>query len=139
MNREFCFNKIVNELDPVDFKTFKESKEDFYTVVTNVESGEAEYIKIEDLKETNQLEYLRASGSMPFVSKFVEINNKKYNSQVEKIIELEKEKKIFVLRPSWLVDIKRIEKDENKIQEMYDLGQSDMKQKLESLKEYLAK
>lgn len=51
MNREFCFNKIVNELDPVDFETFKNTKEEFYAVVTNVETGVAEYIKIDDLKE----------------------------------------------------------------------------------------
>lgn len=200
MNREFCFNKIVNELDPVDFETFKNTKEEFYAVVTNVETGVAEYIKIDDLKEKKQLEYLRASGSMPFVSKLVEIEGKKYldggiadsipiekiltmnydkiivvltrpieyrkkksnsilakvyyrkypnlikaienrykkyNEQVEKIIELEKENKIFVLRPSKYVNIKRIEKDPEKIQEMYDLGKLDVREKLENLKEYL--
>ena len=38
MNREFCFNKIVNELDPVDFETFKNSEVEFYAVVTNLET-----------------------------------------------------------------------------------------------------
>ena len=46
MNKDFCFNKLVNELDPVDFETYKNSKENFYAVVTNIESGKAEYIKI---------------------------------------------------------------------------------------------
>lgn len=200
INEEFCFNRIVNELDPVDFETYKNSKEDFYAVVTNIETGEAEYIKIDDLKNKEELEYLRASGSMPFVSKIVNINNKKYldggiadsipiekimsmgydrviviltrpleyrkkksnqtlskiyyrkypkfiktienrykkyNEQVEKIIKLEEEGKIFVLRPSRLVNIKRIEKDVDKIQEMYDLGKEDIKNKLSDLKEYL--
>lgn len=45
-NKDFCFTKLVNELDPVDFETYKNSKENFYAVVTNIESGKAEYIKI---------------------------------------------------------------------------------------------
>lgn len=34
-----------------------------------METGKPEYVKIEDLKNNDELEYLRASGSMPFVSK----------------------------------------------------------------------
>lgn len=51
MNKDFCFNKIVNDLDPVDFETYKNGKEDFYAVVTNMTTGKAEYIKIDDLKK----------------------------------------------------------------------------------------
>lgn len=76
MNREFCFNKLVNELDPLDFETYNNSAVDFYAVVTNVETGKAEYIEIKDAK--NDMEYLRASGSMPFVSNLVEIDGNKY-------------------------------------------------------------
>ena len=76
MNEKFCFDRIVNELDKFDFDTFNASLIDFYAVVTNVESGKAEHIKITDARE--QLEVLRASGSMPFVSKLVEIDGKKY-------------------------------------------------------------
>lgn len=202
MNEDFCFNRLVNELDPVDFETFKNSKEEFYVVVTNVETGNAEYIKIEDLEKKENIEYLRASGSMPFVSNMVEINGKKYldggiadsipidkimnmnydkiivvltrpisyrkkvkenkipkiyyrkykklaekictrneryNIDLEKIIDLENKKEIFVIRPSKTVDIKRIEKNIDKIQEMYDLGKNDTLTLLESLKEYINK
>lgn len=76
MNREFCFDKLVYELDPLDFEAYNNSKAEFYAVVTNVETGQAEYIEIKDAKQ--DLEYLRASGSMPFVSNFVEINGNKY-------------------------------------------------------------
>ena len=76
MNREFCFDKLVNELDKLDIETFNNSPIDFYAVVTNVETGEAEHIKITDAKEG--LEALRASGSMPFVSKLVEVDGQKY-------------------------------------------------------------
>ena len=56
MNEDFCFNRIVNELDPVDFETFKNTNVDFYAVVTNIQTGKAEYIKIEDLKNSNSIE-----------------------------------------------------------------------------------
>ena len=200
MNEEFCFHKIVNELDPIDFETYKHSKVEFYAVVTNIETGEAEYIKIDDLKDKDNLEYLRASGSMPFVSKPVNIQNKKYldgeiadsipidkmmrmdydkvivvltrpkecrkkksnqifpklyykkypkfaetinhryqkyNEELDKVSNLEKEGKIFVIRPSKLIKIKRIEKNEDKIQEMYDLGKEDTTKILEKLKQYI--
>lgn len=76
MNKDFCFNKLVYELDPLDFKTYDNSDIEFYAVVTNVETGQAEYIEIKDAK--NDMEYLRASGSMPFVSNLVQINGNKY-------------------------------------------------------------
>ena len=200
MNEEFCFDKIVNELDPIDYETFKKSKVEFYAVVTNLETGKAEYIKIDDLKDKHNLEYLRASGSMPFVSKPVNIDNKKYldggiadsipidkmmcmdydkvivvltrpkeyrkkksnqvfpklyyktypkfveainhryqmyNEELEKISHLEKEGKIFVIRPSKLIKIKRIEKNKDKIQEMYDLGEEDALNLLVRLNEFI--
>lgn len=198
MNKEFCFDVVPYKLDVFDFETYEKTPEEFYAVVTNVETGKAEYIKIDDLDK--KMEYLRASGSMPFVSKFVEIdgvkyldggtadsipiekmlemdvdkiiviltrpidyrkkksnefipkffynkypnfvntiNNryKRYNEQVEKILELEKENKIFVIRPSRTVQIKRVEKDTKKLQEMYDLGIEDANNIINDLKEYL--
>ena len=52
MNEEFCFNKIVNELDPIDYETYKHSNVKFYAVVTNIETGKEDTIKIlEKLKQ----------------------------------------------------------------------------------------
>lgn len=76
MNKEFCFDKLVNDLDKFDFETFNNSPIDFFAVVTNVETGKAEYIKITDGRQG--LEALRASGSMPFVSKCVDFEGSKY-------------------------------------------------------------
>ena len=76
MNEDFCFNKLIYETDPFDFDTFNNSKTKFYCVVTNLETGKPEYKLITDIK--NEMEYLRASGSMPLVSKIVEIDGKKY-------------------------------------------------------------
>lgn len=76
MNRDFCFNKLVYELDPLDFETYNNSNIAFYAVVTNILTGQAEYKEIKDAQK--DMEYLRASGSMPFVSNPVEINGNKY-------------------------------------------------------------
>lgn len=94
---------------------------------------------------------MRASGSMPFVSKPVIINNRKYpkfvetinnrykmyNNELKKIRSLEEENKIFVIRPSELIKIKRVEKDSNEIQEMYDLGKRDSNKLLKDLYKYI--
>ena len=76
MNKEFCFDKLIYELDPFDFDTYNKSKTKFYATVTNLKNGKPEYKEIKKFPE--DLEYLRASGSMPLFSKIVEIDNNKY-------------------------------------------------------------
>lgn len=76
VNKDFAFYQLPFELDVFDQEAFARSGIDFYTVLTNVESGEAEYVKIYDAFE--QMETLRATSAMPFVSKMVEIDGKKY-------------------------------------------------------------
>lgn len=67
------------------------------------------------------------------------LNNryKMYNETVEKIIDMENKKEIFVIRPSRLINVKRIEKNPERLQEMYDLGIEDCKNCLDKLKEYI--
>lgn len=89
MNRDFCFNRIIYELDKFDFDTFHSTPIDFYAVVTNVETGKPEYMHIKNGEQ--DMEKLRASGSMPFVSKFVEIDGQKYlDGAVSDAIPLQK-------------------------------------------------
>ena len=61
----------------------------------------------------------------------------KYNQTLEKIIDLENKKEIFVIRPSKELNVKRIEKDVNKLQTMYDLGIEDMSNRIDDLRDYL--
>lgn len=198
INKEFSFYEVPQKLDVFDNDTFMKSKIDFWATVTNMETGNAEYIKLDDLFA--QMEVLRATSAMPYVSKIVELENgkyldggisdsipvekckelgfdkvivvltrpldyrkkktkeflaktyyrkypkfaktlnnryKMYNETVEKIIDMENKKEIFVIRPTRLVKVKRIEKDPNKLQEMYELGIEDAKNSLEKLNEYI--
>lgn len=61
----------------------------------------------------------------------------RYNSTIDKIDILEKKKEIIVIRPSRKVKMGRIEKDINKLQEMYNLGVEDTKNILSELKVYI--
>ena len=76
VNKDFAFYELPFKLDVFDQEKFKESKIEFHVVMTNVENGQAEYVLIEDVFE--QMEDLRATSALPFASKIIEINGKKY-------------------------------------------------------------
>ena len=200
VNEEFAFYEIPFKLDVFDQEKFKESKIDFHVVMTNIENGQAEYILIEDVLE--QMEYLRATSALPFASKIIEINGKKYldggisdsipidyceslgydkiililtrpentykNDKLsflyklvyrkypnlverlinmgkdyeivlKKIKDLENKNKIFVIRPPQVLKIGRLEKNEDKIQNVYDIGLNTGKKEIDNLLKYLNK
>ena len=200
VNKEFAFYELPFKLDVFDQEKFKESKIEFHVVMTNVENGQAEYVLIEDVFE--QMEYLRATSALPFASKIIEINGKKYldggisdsipidycqslgydkiilvltrpeNTYKEdklnflyklvyrkypnlverlinmgkdyevvlkKIKDLENENKIFVIRPPKVLKIGRLEKNEDKIQNVYDIGLNTGIKEIDNLLNYLNK
>lgn len=73
---DFVYNQIPNELELFDYETYNKNEGNFYSVVTNCETGKAEYIKIEDIRD--DIIAVRASSSLPLLSKIVEINGNKY-------------------------------------------------------------
>lgn len=198
VNKDFAFYEVPFKYDVFDNKTFKESDIDFYVAVTNLQTAQAEYVKLID--PLAQMEVLRATSAMPYVSRPVEIDGipyldgaiadsipveqmKKlgydkiiviltrtldyrkskpmtwiakwfyrhyphfadavnqryamYNRQFENVIKLAEKGDIFVIRPSVDLKIKRIEKDPNKLQAMYELGMKDMQLQWENLLDYL--
>ena len=200
VNEEFAFYEIPFKLDVFDQEKFKQSKIDFYVVMTNVESGKPEYVLIKDVFK--QMEYLRATSALPFASKIIEINGKKYldggisdsipidyceglgydkiilvltrpkNTHKEdklnflyklvyrkypnlverlinmgkdyevvlkKIEDLENKNKIFVIRPPKVLKIGRLEKNEDKIKNVYYIGLNTGIKEKENLLKYLNK
>lgn len=198
INKQLAYYDIPLKLDIFNEEEFSKNKTKFYTVITNVNTGKAEYIEITNTNK--QIKYFEATSAMPFVSKMVEIGKEKYldgaladsipitkmqemgydkiiviltkpagyqkkkppqfiakkrykeypnlvnaintryaqyNNSLKKVEDLENKKEIIVIRPSRKVKMSRIEKEPDKIQEMYDLGVSDTKDKLKELKEYL--
>lgn len=73
---EMLYDLIPNKLELYDYDTFNKFKGNFYSVVTNCKTGKAEYIKIKDMKK--DIIAVRASSSLPLLSRIVEINGEKY-------------------------------------------------------------
>lgn len=73
---EMCYDRIPNQLDPYDYGAFLQYAGRFFAVVTNCESGKAEYLQIKDLR--SDIAAVRASSSLPLVSRMVEIGSNKY-------------------------------------------------------------
>ena len=93
INKEFSFYEVPKKLDVFDNDTFMKSKIDFWATVTNIETGKPEYIKLKDLFA--QMEVLRATSAMPYVSKIVELEKGKYlDGGVSDSIPVEKCKKL---------------------------------------------
>lgn len=73
---QFSYHDLPEKLDLYDYDAFNRCGVPFYAVCSNVETGLAEYIRIEDMAD--DIDYLRASASLPYFSRIVEINGKKY-------------------------------------------------------------
>ncbi|MBO5203634.1 MAG: patatin family protein [Clostridia bacterium] len=75
---DFCYHELPDKLDIYDHDAFLRNVKDtaFYATCTNVETGKPEYCRITDMR--TQIDYLRASASLPYLSRLVEINGKKY-------------------------------------------------------------
>ncbi len=201
VSKQFAYYDITLKHDVFDNETFMKNNTGFYATVTNVETGQAEYIQMQDI--VDEMEVLRATAAIPFVSKMVQWNGKKYldggvgdsipvlfakslgyeniivittrdasyqkgplsksmrsllkirykhyprfieamenrhlryNQTLEQIRHMEKNKEIFVIRPSKPIQMHTIERDPNKLQEVYDLGVQDCKASIDALKTYL--
>ena len=61
-----------------------------------------------------------------------------YNETLDKIIKLEKDKKIFVIRPSKDIEVDPIKKTKEDLQMIYDVGFNDMKKSFKDLNRYLS-
>lgn len=198
---ELLFDKIPNEIVPLDYDTYFNSKTHCLITVTNVETGRPEYI--EEKSDKNRLmQILRASMSLPYFMPIVEIDGKKYmdggisdsipfkkayndgyrkqvviltknfgyrktlssisrntailfyskypqfvksivkrhlmyNKQIEKIEELEKDGKIIVIRPLEDMETSRLEKDVEKLNNLYSHGYDVTNKMMDKIKDFI--
>lgn len=70
---DFCYNRIPNELDVFDFETFRKNPIPFFVAATDCKTGKAVYKNLES-GDACDLTWMRASASMPLVSRPVEID-----------------------------------------------------------------
>ena len=200
VNKKFAYYVIPTTYDIFDEEAFEAHGGEYWVTVTNVETGEAEYMRMHNL--LRDIEMMRASASMPFCSRMVPIDGKKYldggiadsipvraaldmgfdkvivvltqpesyrkgpmnpaliraryhrypnlvktllerhnryNAQCEDVAQLEREGRIFVIRPQAALDIKRLEKRPEELERVYNIGLADGKACMDALKAYLEK
>lgn len=123
-NASFCYGTLPYELDIWDTDTFYSNPMDFYCVATDVHTGNAVYHKCDNKSSTpdgEDISWIRASASMPVVSRPVEIDNEKYldggmsdsiplefmeKQDCDKILVIETQPKEYEKKPQkymWLV------------------------------------
>ncbi len=73
---DFAYGEVPLVYDPFDFDTYMANPMEFYVVCTDIESGEPVYHAYEGWND-HGFDWIRASASMPLVSKAVEIDGMK--------------------------------------------------------------
>lgn len=73
---EFCYHTIPDKLDVFDTPAFEASPMDFWVVCTDIETGRAVYHRMNRVNY-EELEWMRASASMPMVSRIVSAGGRK--------------------------------------------------------------
>lgn len=102
INRDFAYGLLPRELDPFDEETFERAPAEFYATITNMRTGQAEYVRITDTWK--QMDVIRASASLPIICQPVEWQGEKYldggiadNIPLDKCLELGCDKVVIVL------------------------------------------
>ena len=182
---ELLYDRFPNELIPYDYDTYFASPSTFEMVVTNCNTGRAEYLTEKDGDRQRLLDICRASSSLPYVSNVIDVDGQpyldggivdsipvgraidmgydrnvlvltrnrgyrntskdrkipkfiykkyprlrvalsrriaEYNHQLDMVEEMEDKGLVDVIRPLRPMDVDRIEKDEKKLEDLYEEG-----------------
>ena len=114
---------------------YKWALDEGYEKIVIVRTREPEYRK----KVNGKGFPINPYNKYPEFSAKLEMSNSDYNRQCEKILELEKSGRVFVLYPSSKVTISRLEGDMEKLGALYWQGYNDTLDRLDMLRENLVK
>lgn len=73
---EFVYHELPEQLDKIDAEFFRNNPCCFQAAITNCLSGEAEYPQVNDI--IADVDIIRASSSLPFLARMVDIDGKPY-------------------------------------------------------------
>ncbi len=76
-NTDIAYGLVPNDLNPFDHDAYERYEGNAYSVVTDVETGDPEYLRMKSCRGRN-MDKLRASASLPLVARMVEVNGRKY-------------------------------------------------------------
>ena len=74
---DFCYYELPDRLDVFDVEAFEKNPMEFYMVCTDVETGTPVYHRCASTRNPNEMEWMRASSSLPLVAQIVEIDDMK--------------------------------------------------------------
>ena len=101
---ELLYDRFPNELVPYDYDTYFSSQSTFEMVVTNCNTGRAEYITEKSGDRQRLLDICRASSSLPYVSKVIDVDGLPYldggivdSIPVQRAIDMGHERNVLVL------------------------------------------
>lgn len=120
----------------VDSIPIKKAMEDGYENNVVILTRTTEYRKKKQVLGPFRL-YLKRR--FPNIIKKLDTRHEMYNNTVEKILELEKEGKIFVFRPQENFDVARLERDVKKLEDLYSQGYKETEARMEEFKDWLEK
>lgn len=182
---KLLYDRFPNELVPFDYDTFFRQDAVFEMVVTNCNTGRVEYLSEHSGDRQRLIDICRASSSLPYVSKIVEVDGQPYldggiidsipveravatshahnvvvmtrnrgfrntsrdlkipryiyrhyprlrvalshrvavyNAQLEMVEHMEDDGTITVIRPQRPMEVSRMERDVQKLEELYEEG-----------------
>lgn len=100
---DFCYKQIPEKLDVFDMETYKNNPMEFYVVATDIVTGKPVYHSCPN-GDRKDIEWYRASASMPLVSRIVEIDGIKMldggisdSIPIHKFREMGYEKNVIIL------------------------------------------
>jgi len=200
---DFIFERIPNELDPLDYDALFAAQETFVMVTTDPVTGSPVYFGDEEWRKGREAfsAVIKASSSLPFVSRPVAVNGRPlfdggiadpiplkkalddgcdravvvltkhetyrikpfkqrrlarwmyrrypklvealerreqvYNDSMALVRRLEKEGRVFLVQPSELLPVGRIEKNVAKLEQLYLLGEADAERLLPRLRKWM--
>ena len=101
---ELLYDRFPNELIPYDYDTYFSNDMTFEMVVTNCLTGRAEYLEEHEGNRQRLLDICRASSSLPYVSKIIDVDGALYldggivdSIPVMRAIETGHERNVLVL------------------------------------------
>lgn len=102
-NEDFCYRLLPEQLDPFDNIGFEKATIPYYTVSTDVHTGEPVYHQCKNLRGEN-IKWIQASASMPLVARIVNVEGQQLmdggiadSIPIKKFQELGFDKNIVVL------------------------------------------
>lgn len=101
---ELLYDRFPNELIPYDYDAYFASPSTFEMVVTNCNTGRAEYLTEKSGNRQRLLDICRASSSLPYVSKVIDVDGQPYldggivdSIPVQRAIDMGHERNVLVL------------------------------------------